>query len=80
MPHDSLQLLAPWPGMDTSANMMSLSSNSRAILSQELKMLRLRISDYNKSPVIDAICQKVIFTLLLTFVSVDMEVDYCALV
>ncbi len=34
-------------------------SDSAPMLSQELKKLRLRISDYNKSPVVDAVCQKV---------------------
>jgi len=28
-------------------------------LTQDMKKLRLKISDYNKSPVIDSICQKV---------------------
>jgi len=60
--HDSLQMLSPWPpGSIEASNSINLSTSSRAILSQELKMLRLRISDYNKSPVIDAICQKVSF-------------------
>jgi hypothetical protein len=53
--NDSIQMLAPWPGLEAASN-LNLSQNSKAILSQEMKMLRLRISDYNKSPIIDAVC------------------------
>jgi len=33
-----------------------IGSDSSPVLSQELKKLRLRISDYNKSPIVDAVC------------------------
>jgi len=42
-----------------------LGNDSSPVLSQELKKLRLRISDYNKSPIVDAVCQKVSYLTLI---------------
>jgi len=35
---------------------VSPRTDSSPVVSQELKKLRLRISDYNKSPIVDAVC------------------------
>ncbi len=38
---------------------VNLFASNEPMFSQELKKLRLKISDYNKSQIVDAVCQKV---------------------